>query len=82
MSFNRYSYTQHIRFGRVGVVRIRCQAGYSSERTASKILDESDVVVTPGNGFGPSGEGYIRATLTVECERLAEAAERMAAVDW
>jgi len=40
------------------------------------------VVVTPGLGFGPSGEGFIRATLTVSAERLVEAAERMAALDW
>jgi len=61
---------------------IRCPAGYASEKTATKILDEANVVVTPGNGFGPSGEGYIRATLTVEESRLAEAAERIAALDW
>ncbi len=27
-----------------------------------KVLDEAGVVTTPGSGFGPSGEGYVRLT--------------------
>jgi len=61
---------------------IACPEGYSSTDAASRILEEADVVVTPGLGFGPSGEGFIRATLTVNAERLVEAAERMAGLDW
>ena len=54
--------------------------GYTSTDTATKLLDEADIVVTPGNGFGPSGEGYVRATLTVSEDRLKEAVGRIAAV--
>jgi aspartate/methionine/tyrosine aminotransferase len=34
-------------------------------------------VATPGNGFGPSGEGYIRFALTRDEDRLREAAQRI-----
>jgi LL-diaminopimelate aminotransferase len=40
-------------------------------------LDDAGVVVTPGAGFGPRGEGYFRAALTVHGARLAEALERI-----
>lgn len=50
---------------------------YTSTSLAEKILKEADVVVTPGNGFGLSGEGYIRMALTVDESRLREAALRI-----
>ena len=40
-------------------------------------LDKANIVVTPGNGFGENGEGYIRMTLTVSKDRLAEAVNRI-----
>jgi aspartate/methionine/tyrosine aminotransferase len=36
------------------------------------------VVVTSGVGFGPSGEGYVRFSLTVPTARLQEAVDRLA----
>ncbi len=51
--------------------------GYTSASFTSKILDETGVVVTPGNGFGAAGEGYIRFSLTVDTERLREAVARL-----
>jgi len=60
----------------------RCPEGWSSENTATRILEEADVVMTPGNGFGAAGEGYIRAALTVDEERLAEAVERIGKLSW
>jgi LL-diaminopimelate aminotransferase len=40
-------------------------------------LLEKGVVVTPGNGFGGPGEGYIRIALTQKRDRLEEAIERI-----
>lgn len=54
-------------------------AGMTSADTTRVLLEKSAVVTTPGNGFGPSGEGYIRMTLTAPEERLVQAAERIAA---
>lgn len=48
-----------------------------SIKFAKALLDKADVVVTPGIGFGPSGEGYIRMALTVSKERLQEAVARI-----
>ena len=57
-------------------VWIPCPNGISSTEMCGRILDEADVVTTPGLGFGRSADGYIRATLTVETPRLMEAIER------
>ncbi len=54
--------------------------GMSSARFASLILDRCGVVVTPGNGFGEFGEGYVRASTTFDTERLAQAADRIASL--
>jgi LL-diaminopimelate aminotransferase len=50
--------------------------------TVSHILDNVGVLCTPGNGFGPSGEGYVRFTLTVEKHRLEEAIQRLSKLSW
>jgi LL-diaminopimelate aminotransferase len=49
-----------------------------SVQVAARLLEEADIVVTPGVGFGPSGEHFIRAALTVDEERIREAARRIA----
>lgn len=51
--------------------------GYTSESFAEMVLEKAGVVVTPGNGYGPHGEGYFRMSLTVNTERLKEAVERL-----
>jgi LL-diaminopimelate aminotransferase len=56
----------------------RVPDGYSSESFTELILEEAAVVVSPGPSFGPSGEGYVRVSLTVSDERLEEAARRIA----
>jgi LL-diaminopimelate aminotransferase len=50
---------------------------YTSTSLATKLLTEAGVVVTPGNGFGFPGEGYVRLALTQDESRLLEAAERI-----
>jgi LL-diaminopimelate aminotransferase len=58
--------------------------GGSSMEWAKKLLEEAGVLVIPGVGYGPCGEGWFRMSLTVSGdkngERLAEAARRIAAV--
>jgi len=53
--------------------------GYTSAQFATHLLTRAGIVVTPGNGFGAPGEGYVRMALTVDEKRLAEALERMRA---
>ncbi len=48
---------------------------------AAKLLSETGIVVTPGVGFGPGGEGYVRFALTRPVARINEAVERMRGLD-
>jgi LL-diaminopimelate aminotransferase len=57
----------------------RLPEGQTSVEFATRLLDEMGVVVTPGVGYGPSGEGYVRLSLTVPDERLEEAVRRLEA---
>jgi len=52
----------------------------SSMETAKAFLDKADIVVTPGNGFGENGEGYIRMALTVSRDRINEAVTRISKI--
>ncbi len=58
-------------------VWIPCPRGYTSTELCGRLLDEADVVTTPGLGFGRTADGFIRAALTVETPRLIEAVERI-----
>lgn len=55
----------------------RLPDGVGSIDFAARLLDETGVVVTPGVGYGEHGEGYVRLSLTVPDERLAEGIERL-----
>jgi alanine-synthesizing transaminase len=48
-----------------------------SLKFAERLILEHGVVVAPGVGFGPEGEGYIRISLIAPEERLEEAARRI-----
>ena len=51
--------------------------GESSAAFTARLLEEAGVVVAPGTGYGPSGEGYIRLSLTIPDSRLEEGCERV-----
>ena len=57
----------------------RIPQGYNSAEFATRLLDETGVVVTPGTGYGKCGEGYIRLSLTVPDDRINEGLARLAA---
>ena len=44
---------------------------------AKGLLENYNLLVTPGIGFGSSGEGYVRFALTVPVERIQEALSRL-----
>ena len=58
-------------------VWVPCPKGYTSTELCGRLLDEANVVTTPGLGFGRTADGYIRAALTVETPRLIEAVDRI-----
>ena len=51
--------------------------GHTSASFTELVLEEAAVVVSPGPSFGPSGEGFVRLSMTVPDERLEEAARRI-----
>ena len=51
--------------------------GYTSQQFADFLLDQADVAVAAGNGFGKHGEGYVRIGLLVNEERIREAIARI-----
>ncbi len=55
----------------------RVPDGTTSVQYATRLLDEAGVVATPGTGYGPSGEGYVRLSLTLPDERLEEGVRRL-----
>lgn len=54
--------------------------GASSEAFARRVLEEEGVIVLPGGALGAGGEGFFRIALTVEEDRLVEAAQRLGRV--
>ncbi len=52
--------------------------GYTSAEFTNDLLDKVGVVVTPGTGYGRSGEGYVRLSLTVPDAILIKGLSRMA----
>lgn len=55
----------------------RVLPGYSSASLAKALLEKAGIIVTPGNGFGRNGEGYIRMALTVPKDRIKTAVQRI-----
>ncbi len=51
--------------------------GLTSWEFFDRLLEEANVVGTPGSGFGPSGEGYLRLTAFGTLENTLEAIERI-----
>jgi len=51
--------------------------GYTSASFSEHVLDQAAVVVTPGSGYGPAGEGFVRLSLTTPDDRIAEAVQRI-----
>ena len=55
----------------------RTPAGYSSSEFTELLLEECDIVVTPGNGYGKYGEDYIRLSLTINNEDMEKGLARL-----
>ncbi|MFL9649631.1 aminotransferase [Exiguobacterium chiriqhucha] len=51
--------------------------GLTSEEFAERLLLEERVAVVPGNAFGASGEGFVRASYATSVEQLQEAIRRI-----
>ena len=54
-----------------------CGGKLDSLEFAMKLLEEGDVAVSPGSGFGPAGEGYLRMALVENENRLRQAVRQI-----
>ncbi len=57
---------------------VKVPEGFSSGEFATRLLEERNIVVVPGRGYGPSGEGYVRFSLTLSDKQLDKGLERLA----
>jgi aminotransferase len=51
--------------------------GLSSEQFCDRLLVEEHVAVIPGDAFGPSGAGHVRACYATSMDKIEEALERI-----
>ena len=58
-------------------VWVKAKGGMTSWDFFDKVLNEANVVGTPGSGFGPSGEGYFRFSAFADRDQVIEAMERI-----
>ena len=58
----------------------RVPDGYTSVGFTTELLNKANVAVTPGVGYGSTGEGYIRLSLTLADDRLEQGISRL--LDW
>jgi LL-diaminopimelate aminotransferase len=59
---------------------VRIPEGYSSSvNFCADLLDQKGLIVTPGVGYGPSGENYFRISMTSPDERITEGLARLEA---
>jgi LL-diaminopimelate aminotransferase len=58
-------------------VWVRVPEGYTSASFTELVLEKAAVVVSPGPAYGPSGEGFVRLSLTIGDEQLSEAVRRI-----
>ena len=52
-------------------------AGFTSAEFAARLLEDIDIVVTPGSSYGQYGEGYIRLSLTTPDEQVEKGCQRL-----
>jgi len=61
---------------------VRAPEPFTSWAVFDKMLQEANIVTTPGSGFGPAGEGYFRISAFNSRENAQEAARRLSALKW
>lgn len=57
-------------------------AGVTSWQAFDKILNEANVVITPGSGFGSKGEGFFRISAFNSRANAEEVAQRLQELKW
>jgi aminotransferase len=53
------------------------RTGMSGDEFAMRLLEEEEVAMVPGDAFGPSGAGFMRASYATAYEKIEEALNRL-----
>jgi len=61
---------------------VRTPAGITSWQAFDEILNQANVVITPGSGFGSKGEGYFRISAFNSRANAEEVARRLQTLKW
>ncbi len=61
---------------------VQTPAGITSWQAFDRILNEANVVITPGSGFGRNGEGYFRISAFNSRANAEEVARRLQTLRW
>jgi LL-diaminopimelate aminotransferase len=61
---------------------VRTPAGTTSWQMFDRMLQEANVVITPGSGFGSAGEGYFRISAFNSRANVEEVSRRMQQIRW
>jgi LL-diaminopimelate aminotransferase len=61
---------------------VRTPKGVTSWQAFDKILNDANVVITPGSGFGSKGEGYFRISAFNSRANAEEVARRLQELKW
>jgi len=61
---------------------VQTPAGVTSWQAFDRILNDVNVVITPGSGFGSKGEGYFRVSAFNSRANADEVARRLPALQW
>ena len=56
---------------------LKIPEGNKSADFSSSLLEKFGILTTPGIGFGPDGEGFIRFSVTLSADRIREAINRL-----
>jgi LL-diaminopimelate aminotransferase len=56
--------------------------GHTSWQAFDRILNEANVVITPGSGFGSNGEGWFRVSAFNSRANAEEVSRRLQALSW
>jgi LL-diaminopimelate aminotransferase len=59
---------------------LKTPSGFGSWEFFDQLLTKANVVTTPGSGFGPSGEGYVRLTAFGDPANVREALDRISRI--
>jgi len=56
---------------------VKTPAGENSTQFSTLLLEKFGIITTPGVGFGPDGDGYVRFSITLDESRIKEALSRL-----